>query len=63
MAAGLSGEIKAEVSQCLFEFLHMQVVAYFQEACGKDKNVDTLSELSEFLASILDFNLDAGRRY
>ena len=32
-------EVKSEVSQCLFEFLHMQIVSYFEESCGKEKSV------------------------
>lgn len=32
-------EVKSDVSQCLFEFLHMQVVSYFEESCGKEKSV------------------------
>ena len=32
-------EVKSDVSQCLFEFLHMQIVSYFEESCGKEKSV------------------------
>ena len=36
----MSAEIKGEVGQTLFEFLHMELLSYFMEAHSKDEKVN-----------------------
>lgn len=34
--------VHAEASQCLFDFLHMEIVSLIQQQCNSEKKVDHL---------------------
>lgn len=44
--------IQAEASQCLFEFLHMEIVSQLQKEAGPDKKVSVEFTCDIFLSTL-----------